>query len=195
MFEIFVGDCYRAAHIRPGAIVIDIGANIGCYSLLAARHAARVLACEPYPENLSLLRENVALNNANNVEIIPYAIASRAGTNMLFIPVDDSFVGRISLHPGRGSRTVETTCVTLEQIIREAGLDKVDVLKIDCQGAEYEILYGASPETLSRVQQIITECEVFDDEHPDWSAAALKSYLQTCDFNVQMNGDLLYAYR
>jgi len=194
MFEIFVHGCYRAADICPGAVVIDIGANIGCYSLLTARNAARVLAYEPYPENVSALRENVALNRTSNVQIFPYAVAATAGEAILFIPDDDAFVGRISLYAGRGTRTTQTTRVTLDQIVHDAGLDRIDVLKIDCQGAEYEILYGASPETLSCVRQIITECERFDDR-PSWSISALKSYLQNCKFNVHTHQNLLYAYR
>ncbi len=194
MFEIYVHGCYRAASIYPGAVVIDIGANIGCYSLLAARNASRVLAYEPYPENFSILRENVALNKTGNVEIFPYAVAATDGEAVLFIPNDDSFVGRISLYPGRGTRTTHTTCVSLDQIVQSAGLDRIDVLKIDCQGSEYEILYSASPETFSRVQQIITECERFDDR-PSWSVPALKSYLQNLNFNVHTHQNFLYAYR
>ncbi len=193
-FEIYVRDCYGEAKIRPGTNVVDIGANIGCFSLLAAQKASRVLAYEPFPSNLEMLRENVTLNGANNVEIFPFAVGEKKGESVLFIPDNDSFVGRVSLHPGRGTRTTECACVTLDQVVMDNQLDKIDLLKIDCQGAEYEILYGASPDTLGRFRQIIAECERYDDR-PEWSIMALSQYLQNHKFEVRTHHNLLYARR
>lgn len=194
LFEIFVRDCCGEAEIKPGAIVVDIGANIGCYSLKAAQKASCVFAFEPFPANFSALRDNIALNHADNVEIFPLAVSNKSGTAVMFIPDDDSYLGRISLHPGRGTRTTEGECITLDEIVRRADLDKIDVLKIDCQGAEYEILYGAASETLGRIKQIITECERYD-EPPEWSIQALSLYLQNHQFKVRTHGNLLYAWQ
>lgn len=193
-FEIFVRDCYGEAKIRQGTVVVDIGANIGCFSLLAAQKASRVLAYEPFPDNLEILRENVGLNDANNVEVFPVAVSGKIGESILFIPDNDSFVGRISLHPGRGTRTIECSCITLDQVVMDNQLDNIDLLKIDCQGAEYEILYGASPDTLGRFRQIIAECERYDDR-PEWSITALSQFLQNHEFKVQTHHNLLYAWR
>ena len=193
-FEIFVRDCYGEAKIRPGTTVVDIGANIGCFTLLAAQRASRVLAFEPFPPNLEMLRENVTLNDATNVEIFPLAVGDKQGESVLFIPDNDSFVGRVSLHPGRGTRTTECACTTLDQVVMDNGLGKVDLLKIDCQGAEYEILYGASPDTLGCIRQIIAECERYDDR-PEWSIVALSRYLQNHGFEVRTRHNILYAWR
>lgn len=194
LFEIFVRNCYGEAEINSGAVIIDIGANIGCFSLKAAQTALRVLAFEPFPANCDLLRENIALNTADNVEVYPVAVSDKTGRSILFIPDNHSFVGRVSLHPGRGTRTVECSCVTLDQIFRDNNLDAVDLLKIDCQGAEYEILYGANPDTLQRVRQIITECERYDDS-PEWSIKALSTYLQNHGFKTRTNHNILYAWQ
>lgn len=193
-FEIYVRDCYGEAKIRPGTVVVDIGANIGCFSLLAAQKASHVLAYEPFPTNIEILRENVTLNDANNVEVFPVAVGGKKGESVLFIPDNDSFVGRVSLHPGRGTRTIECACITLDQVVMDNQLDKIDLLKIDCQGAEYEILYGASPGTLGRFRQIIAECERYDDR-PEWSIAALSQFLQNHMFKVRTHHNLLYAWR
>lgn len=192
-FEIYIHQCYNLADIRPGATVIDIGANIGCYSLLAAQNAARVLAYEPYPENFSILHKNVALNKASNIETFPYAVAATADKHTLFLPEDDTLVGRISLYSQYGTRTVEVKCVTLDQIIQNERINKIEVLKIDCEGAEYEILYGASPHTLFCIEQIIMECHLLD--HQNCSPIALKNYLKNFNFDVQMDNSLLYAHR
>ncbi|MEO6051182.1 MAG: FkbM family methyltransferase [Pyrinomonadaceae bacterium] len=194
LFEIFVRNCYGEAKIRPGAVVVDIGANIGCFSLQAAQKASCVFAYEPFPANFDALRDNVLLNKAHNVKIFPTAVGGKAGKSMLFIPDNDSFVGRVSLHPGRGTRMTECTCITLDQVVGDNNLDTIDLLKIDCQGAEYEILYGASVKTLSRIQQIITECELYDDP-PEWSIKALSNYLQNHGFKFHTQQNILHAWR
>lgn len=194
LHEIYVRKCYDAAVLNSGATVIDIGANIGCFSILAAQKAARVIACEPQPDNLSILRKNIELNRATNIEIIPNAVSSNTGKASLILPDNDAFVGRYSLHPGRGKRTIEVTCVSLEDIIREAHLTDIDLIKLDCQGSEYEILYGASMGTLSQVRQIIVECELFPN-HPRWSQSELGIFLRDSGFNVVNDGNMLYASR
>lgn len=191
LFEIYVRGCYGAAVLNSGATVIDIGANIGCFSLLAAKTAARVIACEPHPENLSILRKNIELNHTTNVQIIPHAISNEAGKASLIIPDNDNFSGRYSLHPGRGTRSIEVTCVTLESLVREAHLTEIDLIKIDCQGSEYEILLGSAG-ILSHVRQIIVECERFPD-HPHWSQSKLEVFLRDLGFDVVNEANMLYA--
>jgi FkbM family methyltransferase len=193
LFEIFVRRCYRSAEVLDGATVIDVGANIGCFSIWASQTAARVLACEPHPDNLLMLRRNMDLNSVTNVTVIPQALASESGTAALVIPDEESFVGRYSLQPGRGSRTVEVTCTTLADVVNEAGLTAVDLLKIDCQGSEYDILYG-SANVLPLVQQIIVECEEFPNQ-PERSANELARFLSDLGFEVQAQNNILYAKR
>ena len=194
LFEIYVQKCYGAAVVKPGATVVDIGANIGCFSILAAQKASRVIACEPHPDNLEILRKNAAINRTTNVEIIPCAISSLTGKSALFLPEDDTLVGRYSLHHEGGRRSIEVPCVTLEDLFRQAHLTTIDLMKIDCEGSEYEILYGIPGRTLSQIQQIIMECHDFPD-HPGWSQRELARYLQGEGFEVVNNASLLYARR
>jgi FkbM family methyltransferase len=194
LFEIYVQKCYGAAVVKPGATVVDIGANIGCFSILAAQKASRVIACEPHPDNLEILRKNVAIDRTANVEIIPCAISSVSGKSALFLPDDDTFVGRYSLQNERGTRSIEVTCLTLEDLFRQAHLTLIDLIKIDCEGSEYEILYGITGRTLSQIQQIIMECHVIPD-HPRWSQSELGKFLQGEGFEVVNNANLLYARR
>jgi len=98
-FEIFIRECYSDGTINANATIVDIGANIGCFSLLAARTASRVIACEPHPKNLDLLKKNIVLNNVQNVEIVAHAISGKDGAAPLVIPDDDGFVGDIAYIP------------------------------------------------------------------------------------------------
>lgn len=194
LFEIFVRGCYRRAVVTPGANVIDIGANIGGFSVLASRTAARVIACEPHPDNLTRLRQNVALNGASNIEIIPAAVSHTSGTAWLRPPHDASFVGRYSLHAGDASRAIEVPTITLDALAVKTRLTRIDLVKVDCQGAEYEILYGASDTLLLRIRQLIVECERFQN-HPRWSRAALDTFLRAHGFDVSSEGSILYAWK
>lgn len=194
LFEIFVGRVYPV-EIPAGGTVLDIGANIGGFSVWAAsRGAGRVVSLEPFPENFERLRTNLELNKLTNVEAVRAAVAGERGTRTLFLPDDPSHLGRFSLHPGRGGRTIDVPCLTLDDIVRDHRLDRIDVLKIDVQGSEYEILYGASPETLALVQRLVVECERFD-EPADWSVAGLVRHLESVGFKTRTSGHLVYADR
>lgn len=130
--------------VRPGMTVVDIGANVGYYTLLAAKlagPAGRVYAFEPGPENFRLLRRNVAENGYRNVTLVPQAVSSRSGTASLTL--DRSSSGGHSLSQFRGaadSVTVETTSLDDFFAAREA--PAIDVIKMDAEGAEYGILAG-----------------------------------------------------
>jgi FkbM family methyltransferase len=77
--------------------------------------------------------------------------------------------GRYRLHEGRGAQTLEVSRVPLDDVVHEHRLERIDVLKIDCQGSEYAILYGVSLQTLGRIRTIVVECETFPDP-AEWSA-------------------------
>ena len=146
LFEIFVQDIYRSP-FGSGDIVVDIGANIGGFTVMAARRGARVFAFEPMPANFDALTRNLARNGLT-ATIVQAAVADTERISTMFIPDDSRFTGRYSLHPGRGGRTVDVACISLDLVVARYNLPHVDLLKIDCQGSEYEILFNASSETL-----------------------------------------------
>jgi FkbM family methyltransferase len=193
LFEVFAERIYPLPCRGRGAVV-DVGAQIGCFTLLAARAGHRVLALEPSPANFSILCRNVERNSAAHVELIQAAVGERRRTGRLVLPDDASHTGRFSLCPGRGARTVSVRVRTLDEILRHAGIERVALLKIDCQGSEYEILYSAGTSLLERIDSIAVECEVFPDR-PEWSLAALQRFLEANRFQTATRGNLLYANR
>lgn len=129
--------------IAPGTTVIDVGANIGLYTLLFARTAGeegRVYAFEPEPENLRLLAHNVRTNGCTNVTILPKAVAARTGVARLFLSADNRGDHRL-FDPGDGRLAIPVPTVALDEAF--AGHDgPIALVKIDIQGAEVEALSG-----------------------------------------------------
>ncbi len=119
---------------------IDIGANVGLYSLFVASRAgaqARILAFEPQPGILDRFRYNLSLNPAVKVDLMPIAISDREGTVELLINPSDSGGARIDLGGGGSAiESVTVPCQPLLAVLDRAGVTSIDALKIDVEGVE-----------------------------------------------------------
>ena len=128
--------------IKEGMTVLDIGANIGLYTLKLARlvgPTGKVWAFEPDQNNYSLLTKNVNANKYHNVSIVKKAIADKTGVAQLFISEENKGDHRIFSEEERVSIPIET--ITLDSLFPN---EKIDFIKIDIQGAEYLALMGMS---------------------------------------------------
>ena len=136
------------AHAREGMCVFDVGANIGYYTLLAARAvgpSGRVYAFEPEPHNFGLLTRNVAENRLTNVRLVNAGVSNRAGVVRLHL--DDGNFGAHSFEAGSvrssSGRSVEVETVRLDDFADEArAFDAGVLVKIDVQGAEALVVDG-----------------------------------------------------
>ena len=131
--------------IKPGMVVIDVGAHVGYYTLLAAQRVGptgKVYTFEPEPDNHALLLKNIELNGYRNVVATREAVSHRVGSSTLYLTGLDN--GRHSMYhnglPERGSVVVETT--TLDSFLESQGWPRVDLVKIDVEGAEMSVLTG-----------------------------------------------------
>lgn len=120
--------------LRPGDVFYDIGANVGFFSLLASQRvgAGRVIAFEPLPANLELLRRNLALNGADNVSIVDAAVADTSGRARFT-------VGGSASQGALADEGIEVAVVALDEL----DLPPPTVMKIDVEGAESRVLAGA----------------------------------------------------
>lgn len=144
--------------LEPDWTVIDIGAALGDFSVFAGRACpqGRVLAFEPYPPSFELLEHNLALNGLGNVAPRPVAVAGRAGTQTLAVTgaaVQHRTVGQAQV----GTQTVTVEGTTLGKIVEALPEQRCDFLKLDCEGAEYDILMATVPEHLARIRHICLE--------------------------------------
>ena len=138
--------------------VIDIWGNIGAFALIASRAApdGHVFTFEPETDNFRLLKRNIAANGRRNVTAVHAAVAAKSGVVRLFKATKGSLHTTVE---GRldASGLEETRAVSLADIMDSHGIDRVDFLKIDCEGAEYEILYGLPSDYFPRIQRIALE--------------------------------------
>jgi FkbM family methyltransferase len=127
---------------RPGNVVFDVGANVGVWSLLAAKRGARVHAFEPVPALVERLRRHAQLNDIDIV-INACAIGVENGA-MPFFEVREGNSGASSfVRRGTGDIQIEAPVMTLDTYIERGQTDRVDLMKADAEGAEVLVFRGA----------------------------------------------------
>jgi FkbM family methyltransferase len=139
--------------LGPGDTFIDVGAHIGWFTTVASARvgpAGRVIACEPYPANADLLKENLSLNDAHNVQVVESALGSRPGT--LTLAGGDS--GSVTALEWVPAARVEVPMTTLDEVA--AGVPVITLLKVDVEGWEAHVLGGAA-RALPRTRNVLIE--------------------------------------
>jgi FkbM family methyltransferase len=171
----------RPAENQPFNFV-DVGANVGLYSLFIAGRGARCLAIEPQPGILERLRFNLAANPGLPVTVVASAIADRDGEMEMVINSRDNGGSHLRMDgaPIEGAETVRVRCRPLLAILAEAGLSRIDAMKIDIEGAEHlallPLLQEGPQELLPR--QILLEERPFDWPVDLYGALAERGYRQ-----------------
>jgi FkbM family methyltransferase len=152
--------------LSPGMIVYDIGANIGLFSMLAARlvgASGKVFSFEPDPENAARLRRNIEKNRFDNVSVRNVGVWSSSGS-FNFIPADsgspDHGTGRFNPISQSG---VLTSCTSLDDFAKVA--PPPDLIKCDVEGAEVEVLRGATGVFQSGRPILICEIHSPENDH------------------------------
>lgn len=128
-------------HLQPGMTVVDVGANIGYLSLLAARlvgPTGRVYAVEAAPDNLAFLKQNIKLNKIENIEVVPYAAGSQYRQRAFHLRSRGDLHGFYDHPMDEKIKTITVEEHPLDEVIR----NKVDFVKIDVEGGEIEVLRG-----------------------------------------------------
>lgn len=153
VWEVWRDDTYVATHDLVDGPVIDCGAHVGAFSVLAARlGASRVLAFEPHPRTFGRLRQNVSLNGLDAViECVPYALAAEPG--LARIVGDDGGAHVMPNEPDSDDLLITTT--TLTEAVRDVG--EAACVKLDIEGAEYDVLEALDVVWLERVRHIVME--------------------------------------
>lgn len=189
--------------VEKGWVVIDIGGGIGEFTLHAARQqGSRVFAYEPFFDSYELLLKNIHLNGCENITARQEAVWSETGVLVLEMSGGEPLQFRSMEAASAASIQCEhclVNCYSLADVFVREGIEQVDLLKMDCEGAEYRILFNAPQAALIRVRRIIME---YHDEVTPYSHGDLTQYLQGQGFSVRSiqnavhaNLGYLYAWR
>lgn len=153
--------------IKESDTVIDVGAHIGGFSILAAKAAkkGKVYAFEPFDENYQQLLSNIKINQLRNVVALNEAISNKTGTAMLYYNnlcnISPSLYEKAPLKSLLLKKEIKST--RLVDFFKRLNIKRCDFLKMDCEGSEYDILLNLRQNTLKKIKKIV--CEYHEPTH------------------------------
>jgi FkbM family methyltransferase len=187
--------------VRKGWTVLDLGGHKGSFAVQSALTdpTTRVHVLEPEPENLDYLRKNVALNQLGNVTVHAAAVSATSGEAVLHVGGRRGSGTNSLLREhvaGYEGASVSVRTERLDDLVAAVG-GRVDLMKMDVEGAEYEVLHGVSAETLRAIRRIVLEYHAAAGLESDLVAADLQKHLEQHGFacSVAKERCLLFASR
>ena len=172
-------DIYRSASgVQSGDIVLDCGANVGVFVKKAlSRGAARVIAIEPAPENIAVLRKNFAAEIASG-KVTIYEKGVWDKDDVLGMHIDPADSARDSfVRQSEGAKELRIPVTTIDHLVAELGLPRVDFIKMDIEGAERHAVAGAR-QTIQRFRPRMAICVYHLSDDPQVIRAGVASIEQ-----------------
>lgn len=197
--EVFMDEVYMVAlqrEVPKGGTVIDIGANAGFFSLFAASRFdhPRIFCYEPIPVNFRQLEKNRRLNAQCEIHPHQSAVAGKPGEITLTFDPNDSFTTSASMTREQEGEKIRVKCVTLENIFETYELERCDFLKMDCEGAEYDIFYNCPANLLARIDQIAME--VHSGPEPRHNMESMEQFFRHHGFRtLRRPVNMLWAWK
>ncbi len=164
--------------------IVDIGAHYGYFALFAAKNVAKnsqILCFEPSCKNFDILSKNVVNQTSPRIVPVNAAVSDKIGTAKLSL-APNSFNHNLTERTKEKDNLESVKTITLEHLMNEHQLDKIDFLKLDCEGAEYAILFSTPKIVLDQIQTI--SMEFHDSRDPDHSPNQLYNFLEKNGFRV-----------
>jgi FkbM family methyltransferase len=192
--EIFMTDVYEidnlVSQLPEKPVVIDIGANAGFFDiqLLSKVEQATIYAYEPMMANIKMLQQTMAQNPRlqQNLRLFPMAVTGQPFTHLdLFAEAEENSQVVASAFAGfneNNSQKITVPCITLTEIMEQNDLQSVDLLKLDCEGGEYDIIYHTAPELLHRIKRMTIEVHNLDNDQNNMET--FNRYLQSLGYTT-----------
>lgn len=192
--EFFMSDTYEIdfliSHLPKNSIVIDVGANIGMFPirLLVDKPDITFYSFEPLPNNFSVLHHNIYSNSFLNerIHIFQKAVLGKKQDDLkIYFDKEQTYTDTSSLIPGFENNydTLVTDCTTLEEICENNRIQNITLLKLDCEGSEYNILYESPIEIIKNIPFIVVETHDLDSDRNNLEG--VKSYLGLLGFTLK----------
>ena len=192
--EIFMEDFYEAeklmAKLPPNPVVIDVGANAGFFNVLlfSKLKTARVFAYEPLASNIELFRKTIERNNAMKNINLKQAAVTGSDKDSIELFTEDTEDNTVvsSIFAGfnkLNQKKISVPARSLTSIIQENNFEKVDLLKLDCEGSEYDIIYNTDAVVLKKVNAMVIEVHQIDEDQNNLNS--LNQYLKSLGYNTR----------
>ena len=167
--------------IKPNDVVIDVGAHIGLFTIYASQFCTngKIYSFEPFVDNYELLLENITLNNLDNVKSFNQAISNSNEPIKLFLNDDESGHSMFS----QSSKSIIVDSISLQKFFDENQIKHCNFLKLDCEGAEYEIIKNLPFEYFQKIDKLVIEYHMAD-LHPEL-LIELKETLSQQNFEIE----------
>ena len=182
--------------INTNDVIIDIGAHIGLFTLYASQYCKNgtIFCFEPVDENYDILVDNITQNNLKNVKPFKSAVSKSESTITIYRNKDEAGHSMFSFT----SHALKVDSISLKKIIDENSINQCNLIKIDCEGAEYEIIESLPLEYFKKISKLIIEYH-FADSKPKL-VNDLKTKLMIASFKISTvshssDMGLLYAIK
>ena len=182
--------------INNNDVIIDVGGHIGLFTLYASQFCKKgsIFTFEPMTENFDLLTENIKLNNIDNIKAFNLAVSNSNSSVKLYLNQDDAGHSMFS----KSSKSVTVNSISLQQILDNNHIEHCDFLKLDCEGAEYEIIKNLPTHYFKKIKKMIIEYHMADTnpELLDELISILKSQKYNLETKILFKDiGFLYAIR
>lgn len=197
--DVQINRVYTPNGIRIGTTdtIIDIGAHRGGFTSFAARKTSGdVIAFEPHVDNFILLKRLIKDNHLNNVHAFNTAVGAKSGRSHLFLSTASSRHNILGHEIGTDRKlqnSVEVNVLSLDDCLKD--IKKVDMVKMDCEGAEIDILLNADDETISKIKMMAIEIhDPIEDDKVKALQKRLSKFYPQIKIVQQSNQRFSYLY-
>jgi len=179
--------------IKRKDVIIDVGAHVGFFSVYAARYAPEgmVISFEPLPANYENLKKNIFQNGIKNIRPFNLAVAMTSGVRDFY--EYEGHNGCHSLYFRGNGKKIEVSAISLKEVLVKNKVEHCNILKMDCEGAEFEILLNTDKAVFSKIDKIVGELHT--DIQKKYGADQLLKHLDLCGYAVTIDAGMFYATR
>lgn len=186
--EIFGREIYFTPFSNKEKAIVDLGAQAGIYSLYIAycvkNKNARIYSFEPDPDNFKQLCKNIEINKLKEI-ITPFKKAVAKDNGKLFFYTSNQSSRSSSLFNIKMSGSkVMVDSISLQSLFKMLKLNRCDVLKVDIEGAEYEVFYNSPTEIVKKIDNICMECHDLSNIKENYNKGGMKKFLQNNGFEI-----------
>lgn len=191
--EVVDHDCYQLRQLPidrwTAPLIVDIGANIGLTACCMGQWTGSSIVCvEPVPQNCQSIAVNAATNKLDNITVIQAALGATDGAMPFWVPADETVSGKLANATAQGNGFIDVRTITLSTLFNTHCADRnIDLLKIDCEGGEYDIANQITPTLASRIHNITFEIH---DQGRDRNVKTITRQLEALGYTVHYKPDL-----